>query len=483
MRKLALGFLLTATIGACGVSDCLAQSSWRDSFERGQTDLGLQELAKAESDFREALRLVEQQSKSPDDIASCINRLADTLALREKTAEAKSLYNRALVLLENRYGKGSVKIAPALISLGSILESEGNSEAAMAYYQRAFNLNERNYGPYSPQMVMPLHKLARASARAGHSEQAKSHYKVALNALQQQPDLAASREMQSLLKDYGDLSNEQDRSNQELLQDFKNDLLAKQNPPQNSQVAPANDGSHWQNQSQLNAGIRKDAETTEAPGVVSRQMTGLSVDETLAPAYSTMSNVIFDQGHYDQSQDFYERKVAIDIKSLGSDHPSVANDLNALAMSYISSHKYSQADVLLTRALSIYKKVYGANNILTIRTEATLAGVKLHLRQFDAAAKLYQSTLSFALGSLGPNHLESARILNDLAYLYYLQNRLKDALTYYQWALSSTQAAVGEKDPLYGACLKDYARVLRSMGRASEALVAESKSDSILSSN
>lgn len=482
MRKLALGFLLTVTLGACGVVDCLAQSSWRDSFERGQTDLGLQELEKAESDFREALRLVEQQSKSPDEIASCINRLADTLALREKTGEAKSLYNRALVLLENRYGKGSVKIAPALISLGSILESEGNSEAAMAYYQRAFKLNERNYGPYSPQMVMPLHKLARATARAGHKEQARGHYKVALNALQEQPDLAASREMQSLLKDYGDLSNEQDRSNQELLQDFKNDLLRKPSAPENITDSVA-DGSHWQLQSRLNAGIRKDAETTEAPGVVSRQMTGLSVDETLAPAYSTMSNVIFDQGHYDQSQDFYERKVAIDIKSLGSDHPSVANDLNALAMSYIASQKYSQADVLLTRALAIYKKVYGANNILTIRTEATLAGVKQHLRQFDAASALYRSTLNFALSALGPNHLESARILNDLAYLYYLQNRLKDALTYYQWALSSTQAAVGEKDPLYGACLKDYARVLRSMGRTSEALVAESKSDSILSSN
>lgn len=481
MRKLALGFLLTAALGATGTFDCLAASSWRDVFERGQTDLGLQELAKAESDFREALSLVELQSKNPDDIASCINRLADTLALREKTAEAKALYSRALLLLENKYGSGSVKIAPALISLGSILESEGNSQAAMAYYQRAFNLNERNYGPYSPQMVMPLHKLARATARAGHKQDAKKHYKVALNALLQKPDLAASREMQSLLNDYGDLSNEQDHSNQELLQDFKNDLLSKQNNP--DPVSSVVSGSNWQQQTQLNAGIAKDAETTEAPGVVSRQVSGLSLDETMAPAFSTMSSVIFDQGHYDQSQDFYERKVAIDIKALGNDHPSVANDLNALAMNYIAGQKYSQADVLLTRALAIYKKVYGPSNILTIRTQATLAGVKLHLRQFEPAAQLYRNTLNYALATLGPNHLESARILNNMAYLYYNQNRLSDALTYYQWALSSTQAAVGQKDPLYGACLKDYARVLRSMGRTSEALAAESKSDSILSSN
>jgi len=351
----------------------------------------------------------------------------------------------------------------------------------MAYYQRAFNLNERNYGPYSPQMVMPLHKLARATARAGHKQDAKKHYKVALNALLQKPDLAASREMQSLLSDYGDLSSDQDHSNQELLQDFKNDLLSKQNNP--DPVAATFTGSNWQQQTQLNAGIAKNAETTEAPGVVSRQVNGLTLDETMAPAYSTMSSVIFDQGHYDQSQDFYERKVAIDIKALGSDHPSVANDLNALAMSYIAGQKYSQADVLLTRALAIYKKVYGPSNILTIRTEVTLAGVKLHLRQFEPAAQLYRNTLNYALATLGPNHLESARILNNMAYLYYNQNRLSDALTYYQWALSSTQAAVGQKDPLYGACLKDYARVLRSMGRTSEALAAESKSDSILSSN
>jgi hypothetical protein len=32
MRKLALGFLLTAALGATGTFDCLAAVSWRDVF-------------------------------------------------------------------------------------------------------------------------------------------------------------------------------------------------------------------------------------------------------------------------------------------------------------------------------------------------------------------------------------------------------------------------------------------------------------------
>ena len=60
------------------------------------------------------------------------------------------------------------------------------------------------------------------------------------------------------------------------------------------------------------------------------------------------------------------------------------------------------------------------------------------------------------------------------------QDKLKDAKTFYQWALASTEGAVGKSDPLLAACLKDYAQVLHSLGSESESIAAEDKAKLIL---
>jgi hypothetical protein len=78
--------------------------------------------------------------------------------------------------------------------------------------------------------------------------------------------------------------------------------------------------------------------------------------------------------------------------------------------------------------------------------------------------------------------LETARILNELAYLYYHQGKLQESRTFYAWAAASTEAAVGQKSPMLAACLKDYANVLRSLGQTSDATTLESRADGILES-
>src|SRR5262249_10528042 len=106
-----------------------------------------------------------------------------------------------------------------------------------------------------------------------------------------------------------------------------------------------------------------------------------------------------------------------------------------------------------------------------------------HLGHTDRAAELYRSALSNGQSSLGPNSLETARILNELAYLYFHQGKLQESRTFYEWALASTEGAVGQQNPLLAACLKDYAQVLRSLGQTSEASAAESRADKILASS
>ncbi|MFA6208317.1 MAG: tetratricopeptide repeat protein [Candidatus Obscuribacterales bacterium] len=463
-----------------------AATSWQSTYGQGQTALSEQNLPQAEDYFRRALAQVEKGPHSADDLAKCLTRLADTLALRNKTMDAQATYQRVLSVLEKKYGRNSAKIAPALIALGSVQESEGDHSAAMPYYQRAFELNEKSYGPYSPEIVSSLHRLARSTYKSGLREPAEKHYKRAMSILLNQPSLEASNQLPSLISDYKDLIKGDDQSSQDLLKDFKKDTATSDTKPissslSSSQIAsPKSSQSAWQDQSASKLASDHTFQSDEESKILLRGINQNFSEQALTPAYKTMNEAIFDQNHYGKGEDFYQRKIAADIASLGPNHPSTANDLSGLALYYIDKKRYGDADALLAKALGIYKAAYGSNNILTIRTLATLASVKMHLGQLQIAEDLYKNALTLSQTALGPNSVETARILNDLAFLYYSQDKLRDAKTFYQWALASTEGALGKNDPLFAACLKDYAQVLRSLGNESESIAAEEKAKQIL---
>jgi tetratricopeptide (TPR) repeat protein len=463
--------------------DTAKAASWSADYAGGMAALDDQNPTRAEGLFRQALSKMEKEPHKPSDQETCMRKLADALLLRAKPSQAQKVYQNLLALLTKRYGINSPKTAPLLMMLGSIQESQGNHSAAMELYQKALSINERNFGPYSPQFAGNLHKLGRASAKAGHTGAAEKDYKQALSILSNEPGLEASGELSSLLKDYNDLIKHDDDSNTDLVSTFDKDILGagKESTGAGGGTAqiPAQNSS-WQKQNTFTLRAQSQSQTNADPLVVLRGMNEPTSEQNLAPVYKTMSDTIFKQSHFEKGEDYYKRKIAIDMQALGPDHPSVANDLCGLAVFYMSGQNYAQAKPLLTRALPIYEHAWGDNNLLTINTRISLASVEFHLGNTDGATKLYRQALNQGQSVLGPNSLETARILNDLAYLSFHQGKLEEACTFYEWALASTEGAVGQKDPLLAACLKDYAQVLRGLGRTAEATAVESRAEGIL---
>ncbi len=482
---LASALTLSMQAGQPAQSESTSGSdTWSSCLSRGQEALTAQDLTLAEESFRKALALVESKPHKPADEEQCLRKLADALMLRDKTAEAQALYQRLLNNLTSRYGEKSNKLGPVLLALGSIQEAEGNHAAAMTYYQRALNINEKNYGTYSPEFADNLARAGRTSYKAGDISSARKYYKQSINSLTKQPGLAASENLKKLLKDYKDLNIGEDNSNQELIKDFKEEIYGgspkEEKPKQKSDTAGSTSAFQQETAFKLKASTQ--GQVSEDPQVILRGLAAPSVQpsqKVMAPVYKTMNETIFNQSHFERGEAYYERKIAIDIQALGGEHPSVANDLSGLAVFYISKQQYEKARPLLLRALPIYEKAYGQDNLLTINTRAALASVEFHLGNTELASSLYKRALSQGQ-SLSPNSLETARILNDLAYLYFQQGKLQDSCTFYEWALASTEGAVGQKDPLLAACLKDYAQVLRGLGRSQEASAIESRAERIL---
>ncbi|MBU6451214.1 MAG: tetratricopeptide repeat protein [Cyanobacteria bacterium REEB67] len=485
LLKVTLACLALA-LGATFYSPLRAAEStlWSTSYAKGLAEEAEQKPEQAVVYFKQALAQMQTEVHQQSDLENCLRRLGNAQMLHGQTREANATYSNLLSLLSKHYGAANQKVAPVLILLGSVQESLGDHQAAMEYYRRALKINEKNYGVYSPEFAGNLHKLGKASARRGDKVGAEKNYKQALAILSTEPGLAASSELKNLLRDYSDLIKVDETSSSDLVKDFNSDIYgasASAPKPANLAGAPAGAAdSAWQKQSDFQLKVHAQGQVGEDPQVELRGINAPTSEQNLSPVFKTMSETIFHQSHFEKGEAFYKRKIAIDIEALGSSHPTVANDLCGLAIFYLSEQKYGEARPLLLRALPIYRKAWGENNLLTINTLASLASAEFHLGNVEVASSLYKDALSRSQSALGPNNLETARILNELAYLYFHQGRLADACTFYEWALASTESAVGQKDPLVAACLKDYALVLKGLGRASEAGAVESRAESIL---
>mgnify|MGYP001178068917 CR=1 FL=1 len=487
-RKRGMALACALLTGLCALPHAEAASSWKDSLAVGEKDLQSEVPERAVASFRQALVLVKKEGGSQEDIDRCMLKLASALALTQHPGEARDMARKVLLRRTNKYGSGSPRLSPVLMNLGSIEESAGDHARAMSYYNQALKITEKSYGPYSPEAAGALVGLGHAHGKLGNKDEALNHYKRAMTILSRDPNLDAARQLQRVQHAYGDLLKGTDQSSSELIKDFDREILdqsSKDTGDDASRVPlrPPIRSSEWQKQSSIELQSKHEQQTDENEQVSLRGISMPGSDRSLAPAFRVVNDAVLKQDRFAAGAEQYKRKIAIDIDALGPHHPSVGNDLAGLGQLYITEGRYDKARPLLERALAVYHDAYGDGNLLTINARAMLASCQFHLGNGDRAAGLYREALAQAQKSLGPDSMDTARILNELAYLYYHQGQLEQSRTFYEWAVASTERAAGENNPLLAACLKDYAQVLRRLGRNDRALEVESRAGKILSSS
>ena len=74
----------------------------------------------------------------------------------------------------------------------------------------------------------------------------------------------------------------------------------------------------------------------------------------------------YEQGKYEQAEQFWKQSLAILEKTLGLKHPACAETLNDLAVLYFAQGLYRKAQSFCQRALSISEKILGPEHPDTI---------------------------------------------------------------------------------------------------------------------
>ncbi len=341
---------------------------------------------------------------------------------------AEPLFQGALDMRERLDGEG-LELATSLHNLGRLRWLEGRLEEAEPLLRRALEIRERNLGPDHPEVAASLRVLADVLSYRGLLEEAEPLY-IRTVAIQEQvlgpdhPDLAWG------LLGLGSLLRDQDRSAE------AEPLLERALEMMEGTLGP----DHW----------------------------GL---------YAPLANLglmYVEQGRYQEAEPLAVQMLALTEKVLGPDHWITGASLQQLAGIHVAQGRYPQAEPLVRRALVIADDA----PVDYFEWLVWLAGHYLARGRDVEAEPLFRRALA-KFEELGPEEPTVAWVLRGLARVYQSRGATAEAEDLYRRALAVLEShpdfqgsdmIPGEAAaPELDKTLRDYAALLRALGRDGEA--------------
>jgi transcriptional regulator with XRE-family HTH domain len=130
---------------------------------------------------------------------------------------------------------------------------------------------------------------------------------------------------------------------------------------------------------------------------------------------------------YPQSQSLHQQALAIREQMFGSNHPAIAESLNALAMLARTLGDYEQAERFHRQALAIREKTLGPDHFATAISLNNLGVLYRSRGKYEQAEPLLKQALSIHEQSLGSEHPETLITFINLAKLYAEQRKYEQA--------------------------------------------------------
>jgi tetratricopeptide (TPR) repeat protein len=109
------------------------------------------------------------------------------------------------------------------------------------------------------------------------------------------------------------------------------------------------------------------------------------------------------------------------------EHPDVSMILNNLAQLRVAQGRYTEAELLFRRALSIRKKASGSDQRPSAVIMSNLAKVCCQTGKLAEAEPFYRRAIAIREKTLEPNHLDLAVSLNGYALLLQKTRRKSEA--------------------------------------------------------
>ena len=194
----------------------------------------------------------------------------------------------------------------------------------------------------------------------------------------------------------------------------------------------------------------------------------------VALSLSNLGALYWRMGDIGKAEPYLRQALVIREKTLGPDHPDVADGFNNMGVVYWTQGDYEQAERAYDRARLIWEKTLDPDH-------PYIAAILNNLGETYWVRDEYQKAEQYFLRALTikekvmPGHPSVAVTLNALANVYRDQERYAEAEPIYLRALSIRESTLEPDDSAIAETLSDLAKLLRQMGRVTEAARLEAR--------
>ncbi|MBI1272391.1 tetratricopeptide repeat protein [bacterium] len=154
--------------------------------------------------------------------------------------------------------------------------------------------------------------------------------------------------------------------------------------------------------------------------------------EAVGAAMYRLAESYFEQADYQEAQKVYEKILAIKQKQFGAQDPGLVDDLNKLAEVLWVQGNYRAAEPFVRRAVSILESAQPMDMLKLSESVRTLAGLYYKQGKYEPCLPLLEHALMMKRMELGEEHKDVGSILREYAKLLKKLGRKDEAEQHYQ---------------------------------------------------
>lgn len=180
---------------------------------------------------------------------------------------------------------------------------------------------------------------------------------------------------------------------------------------------------------------------------------------------SRLGLVCMHTARYDEAEEHLTKAVAGRAQLYGDDDWQVLATLNHLALLYLRQDRLVDAERTLLRILEFNARRQGADSETALTARANLAGLYQRLERYDEGEALYQRVLEVDRVRLGPDAPGTLSVAQSLGALYVRAQRYADAEPILRDTLERQRRILGGEHPRTLSTLNSLALVYKGLER------------------
>ena len=452
-----------------------------EDLQVAQSLMGLALLFEKQGKYPEAeefsQRSIEIQEKSlksdHPDIAKSLHLLGRIYYRQIKFDATTKLYKRALEIREKALGPNHLDVAESLNDLGALHYFQSQFDEAEQYYLRALDIRESVLGSDHPDVGLTLNSLGGLYLWLGRYDEAEPLYERALAIRQKtlgpdHPEVANSYNNIAILHHHQKNYAEAEKYYKISLEINKKSLRENH---------PATAG----NMEDLAALCHVMGRTDEAEALYVQVLPMMekaygSDNPELVSVLDSLTLIYIEQGNYRQAEEYTLRALNIMQENFGPSHPRTARSLSNIGYFYYKTGKYDEAAKQYKGAVSILEKEFGPEDFEIAENLKYLGELYIAADQYEEAEQHLLRGLAIFEKVEKPDLEQKASILSNLGYLYFRGlKRYEEAESYFKRAMKIIDENLDTYYPGLEMMVKEYADLLRKLGREEEAANLENR--------